>query len=735
MFKRMKKAFVFALLGICLSASTAFGAAQQVDFLLSQIRNSTGSLAAGTIYFYSPGTTTLKTVWTDLYKTTAAANPYTIDSNGTAQIYADGLYKIVIKNAAGTTVYTRDNLNFWAPAASEYYACASATDQGVSTSGGCSIASLLTSIGTSKQATIVLAHSGSGNTTIYTVTTPISFASYPHIRLVVENGAVISGTVTGLEYAEPEWWNVTGTADNVPISAALAAASVVKLQPKTYNIAAPIIGRSGTSLIADNWAAKLNVTGTTIGDVITLNGVSNVLLQGFKVEGNANTNVTINIYGTSSNVTLDRLNIIEFSGAAVGIGSAHTGAVTKVRVTNSELDYVSGTGFGVYIYPLSADDLLFEGNRIISGSSGIGEASSTSTATNVRIVNNYIKSITDSAVVNQGTDSDGWKILGNHFTTCGISGVVIQGTNDNWLISGNTIESSVGYGIHVEETTALAINGTISNNIIRANGGSTYGGIYTRGILDKINITGNTVQGNYRGIYALIEPTANLKSFVIANNLVTNNTNDGIFVNGNGGNIFGVQVLNNTVTANDGMGIRTNAAHRTTIRGNTVMYNVNQYDIYAIDPYAIVENNVVLGSTGKAATGIYIGESPGILRNNVSTGHDTAEMVIYKSGVIQSGNVKSYTAIPSAASATDLVLGVGDVFLITGATQIESIKDDSVGGEQSVGRRITLIFESNPVVVDGNNLKMAGNFSTSADDTLTLQNDGTNWFEVARSAN
>src|SRR4030042_2707774 len=87
--------------------------AQHIEFLLSQIRDSVGSLAGGEIYFYSAGTTTPKTIWLDRDKVSEAANPYTLDVNGTAQLYADGLYKIVIKNAAGSTIYTRDNLNFY----------------------------------------------------------------------------------------------------------------------------------------------------------------------------------------------------------------------------------------------------------------------------------------------------------------------------------------------------------------------------------------------------------------------------------------------------------------------------------------------------------------------------------------------------------------------------------------------------------------------------------------------
>jgi len=82
----------------------------QIDFLLSQVRNSSGSLAGGSVYFYSAGTTTSKDVYLDINKVAAAANPYTLDANGTALLYGDGTYRIVIKTSAGVTVYDRDNI-------------------------------------------------------------------------------------------------------------------------------------------------------------------------------------------------------------------------------------------------------------------------------------------------------------------------------------------------------------------------------------------------------------------------------------------------------------------------------------------------------------------------------------------------------------------------------------------------------------------------------------------------
>ena len=51
------------------------------------------------------------------------------------------------------------------------------------------------------------------------------------------------------------------------------------------------------------------------------------------------------------------------------------------------------------------------------------------------------------------------------------------------------------------------------------------------------------------------------------------------------------------------------------------------------------------------------------------------------------------------------------------------------------GRQVSLIMSGAITVFDGVNLKLAGNFVTTADDVLTLICDGTNWFEISRSVN
>ena len=74
----------------------------------------------------------------------------------------------------------------------------------------------------------------------------------------------------------------------------------------------------------------------------------------------------------------------------------------------------------------------------------------------------------------------------------------------------------------------------------------------------------------------------------------------------------------------------------------------------------------------------------------------------------------------------------GDEFTITGTTSITSILDT---GTRSEGRIVTLRFNSTLTFTDGGNLVLAGNFSTSANDTITLRCMNGAWLELSRSVN
>lgn len=92
--------------------------------------------------------------------------------------------------------------------------------------------------------------------------------------------------------------------------------------------------------------------------------------------------------------------------------------------------------------------------------------------------------------------------------------------------------------------------------------------------------------------------------------------------------------------------------------------------------------------------------------------------------------IEGLASPPSVASAATITLPPGpDVVTVTGTTTITSV----AAGQ--TGRRVTLVFSGALTFTDGSNLKLAGNFVTTADDTISLVCDGTNWIETSRSVN
>jgi parallel beta-helix repeat protein len=148
-------------------------------------------------------------------------------------------------------------------------------------------------------------------------------------------------------------------------------------------------------------------------------------------------------------------------------------------------------------------------------------------------------------------------------------------------------------------------------------------------------------------------------------------------------------VCNQAVGGNQDYGISATVSGSgyTTIVGNTALNN-NTYDIY------------LAGTTSSIK----------LSQNMAGTVFDTA---------------------PSVASAATVTLPISvDVVSVTGTTTITSIT--AAGCARRV---VTLNFVGVLTLTSGSNLKLASNFVTTNDDTITMYCDGTNWFEIARSVN
>lgn len=192
------------------------------------------------------------------------------------------------------------------------------------------------------------------------------------------------------------------------------------------------------------------------------------------------------------------------------------------------------------------------------------------------------------------------------------------------------------------------------------------------------------------------------------------------------------------------------AFNKIAVTGNN-MLNANRlnaagtfYNISADDTRLslVVSGNVIANANDSTVTNFNIANA----RNLVVTGNtclDNASTPIVV-GTISTRNLiannawegvvgGTYTSMASTAvaSAATLTLPATDqpVFVVTGTTGITTITPSWRD------RIVTLRFNGSLTVTDGSNLVLAGNFTTTANDTLTLTCDGTNWYEIGRSVN
>lgn len=377
-----QRIIAYAIIAIALAAcgspqpAEAASKAQSISFLLSQVRITSGPLAGGKAYFYAAGTTTLKAVWTDRGKVTQAANPYTLDANATAQLYGDGIYRVVIKDSAGVTRYDRDNLKF-----SEMEGDATAN---VLNYGNGTLAAAVTAIG-STPTTLAF---GTNQTLTANLTIPAT------IELMPINGAqIIPGayTLTGLKEPRTSWFS------NGVIGAAAAVAN-----NGTVIVDSDITGINGKAKIAAN-----NVTVKGNGfKTLTWSALGSSASYGSLGTGTAAFEVT------GSNVTFENLSLV---GPDVGTYSANAGLIVMVGIStasrksglalkNVELSKVGGYGvFTQFVDNITVDERCYFHNIGYSGMTHLSPR-------HVRVGGMRVKTITP------GTSSNMYGMSFSHYS-------------------------------------------------------------------------------------------------------------------------------------------------------------------------------------------------------------------------------------------------------------------------------------------------------------------------------
>ena len=140
-----------------------------------------------------------------------------------------------------------------------------------------------------------------------------------HVEFV--SGAIncnSTGRVIGLKYAEPEWWGVDGTADDVEIGYAIAALvdGVVQLDATTYTLANSVVITNSNVTIRGKGYGTLVIAKT---DFVTVTGsqkslfaagddysetpaiVTGVVFENFRIDGNKANQSSYTLAGSRTN--------------------------------------------------------------------------------------------------------------------------------------------------------------------------------------------------------------------------------------------------------------------------------------------------------------------------------------------------------------------------------------------------------------------------------------------------
>ena len=258
-----------------------------------------------------------------------------------------------------------------------------------------------------------------------------------------------------------------------------------------------------------------------------------------------------------------------------------------------------------------------------------------------------------------------------------------------------------------------------------SNPGAAGIGIYQRSS-GGLRVLNNKINGGADGYLMDLDNGATTSILIITGNSIENQTTAGVrMVNTAGGGSFSQVNISGNQLSNQPLPIALNDASAfilgAIIADNTIVAMAGAGTTSAITATAVprvsIDDNVIYGS-GTTPVGITIG--------TLSTDEQEGNNLIY--GCVTP--VSKGNTLTAAAGVLTLPLG-DDVFQVTNAggniTSISPVKK---------GRTIKLMFTGALTVTDGSNLKLAGNFVTTADDTITLTcYDGTNWHEDQRSVN
>ena len=655
-------------------------------------------------YFFETGTTTPKNSYTDFALSVAHAHPVVADANGdwpTIYLSNDARYRVTLKQSDGTLIYTQDDVGGPVLTQSEwgrigYPKTAAETSAGV---------------------------------------TPTNYAYEPgDIR---RYGAVGDGS----------------TDDSAAVSAAWSTGHPVYHPGGTCRLASAVTGAINNITVYGERGAEFltdgNIGFSVSGDNPRFTGIR------FRSAQAASATPDSFIYVTNgSGLQVD--NCIIGRGLIQCRSTASTPETRCTIVDNSfEGDYTGSSGADItnIIDVRGVTDVTISRNkftcqewyRVAKVSSATGDTSPVDTGRSKRVIftNNTlnVSATGGQQCVDFFASTEEIIVADNIFVVSGAMTAVVHAKSDggtdkgpyvnNIQVTGNVFKLGSGVTSPIFLSGAWGLSefvvkqkAVVAGNIIEEAGTTTAASITVKGF-NLATIVNNQREAPSVAFSRFIEIDNNQISVVTGNETTFGCIN----VRGNGsspnGNSYGNQP--------ESIIIANNVIDDFTMQGAVLLESISSCEEMTIAHNHFRNQTDSSTINGSITTSGTVAITNLKVFGNTANFANTAKHIPNGTPTVTTYLSRDNTwdaAVIAVASGSTITLPLyGDTFSITGTTTITSIV------AATTGRKVTLIFAGILTLTDGSNLKLAGNFVTTADDVITLVSDGTNWVEQSRSVN
>lgn len=500
----------------------------------------------------------------------------------------------------------------------------------------------------------------------------------------------------------------------------------------------------GPSTVTGNFERAI-VSNNVFQDVLLAIGITGrfVSIVGNQIKGSSEQGIGVGEIGNGGFVEVSG-NIVHMigtsgTGGAIIVNGANTNGVINITANTIALD---AAGVGVNIHGGGNVDVSNNSIQGTTAITGVTSETSTGVTSHISLRGNTVVlksegatpgisnafSVTSDTGSTAYVTSAGNKVIGitrahsnqayNYRPTQGLPGTIVANMVGDMKTDGNIILENLSYGIVYSTSATDNVPLFLSNDL-------TAPASYTQvGLLGMLQFGPTRSVTIASGVIALASTTASLPNRVTR---IVVGTEGGAASDDldtiSGGQDGDVLIVSSVSDARDV--VLKNGTGNLSIGSDLALTTASSRITLTYD--SGVSRWVLLSEAQPSSSNLSdVANIPLLNAANVFT---SASGQSLKKLTVTAGVSNFFKGADVASAAT--ITATGNLFHVTGTTNITSVSGSGI----AAGTCVTIIFDGVLTFTDGSNLKLAGNFVTTADDVITIEYDGTSWFELSRSVN